>query len=564
MASATDRRNTWRVVATTVTGWVWAGSGGDRSEPPVVRGLQQHLDRGARPRGEMSGVALRRDEDEVGLVELGSLDRLGVADDPQDVALPRGAPDRVLAAQDEVDVARAGGQRIGPVEGVQVDDDAERAQAAGQAVGEVPVAPLRRDAGGGRGDGDGDREGRRRGGAGAAAQRGTVGVDDVRPCRPAGVERLDERGGRGHRAVVEEQRGGHGGDRAARGPQTGAEVDDGGVEGFEPTEPAGSQVRLPVDDEAAGGRGGHVGGVGAGPDRGPGPEGDGARPANRIIDDVDAERSHQEVVGGRPRSLASGMDELGDRGDLRPADRGGEAGQPGGVEGLGAGGHEPDEVTRRRRGRAAGRGRARRDTGSLAGDRDLDREVGVGVEIGDGGRTGSADVVDDDQGQAAGAGRRGDRRERGQRPVERVGATADLGPGPAGADGEAEVAGALDRVVGGPTGDADGAGGRSVEPAADPDQGPTQHLGLPAVLRSQLVGLDQRGREQGVDVGPARLVGADGRSGVGHRCGRVLPGQGAAVVGDTLTRGVTPSAPLPFTITVLALSPDRTSRSIWM
>ena len=61
----------------------------------------------------MIGEPGRRHQDQVGLLELTVVDGLGVADDPQHMALPLTGADRVDPAQHDVDVAGAPGEAIG-------------------------------------------------------------------------------------------------------------------------------------------------------------------------------------------------------------------------------------------------------------------------------------------------------------------------------------------------------------------------------------------------------------------------------------------------------------------
>ncbi len=124
-----------------------------RSEPEVVRALQEHIDRSPGPGPKMLGERSRRHQHEVRGVQLLIFNRLRVADDPEDVALADGTADRLETSEHDVDVAHPTGQAIGIPRRLNPHLRPGPSQAASKAFGEVPVAPTRRDFRRRRGDG---------------------------------------------------------------------------------------------------------------------------------------------------------------------------------------------------------------------------------------------------------------------------------------------------------------------------------------------------------------------------------------------------------------------------
>ncbi len=100
---------------------------------------------------------------------------------------------------------------------------------------------------------------------------------------------------------------------------------------------------------------------------------------------------------------------------------------------------------------------------------------------------------------------------------------------------------------------------------SDPHQWAAQNQLLGAVALAELLRVDVVLVERALEVDEETPLGILewSRRRLVHRGGSE-GGQGALVGGVTFTSGVTPSAPLPFTITVLLLFAARTSRSIWM
>ena len=113
----------------------------------VVGRLQQHLDRRCGAAPEVLGEARRCHQHQISGFELGIVDGLGVADDPQHVTLPRCPPPRLHPSNHDVHVTCPPDRPVGVVGRLYTDLVAEAAQAAGQALAEVPVAPARRHLG---------------------------------------------------------------------------------------------------------------------------------------------------------------------------------------------------------------------------------------------------------------------------------------------------------------------------------------------------------------------------------------------------------------------------------
>ena len=130
---------------------------GPREEAVVVGRLEEHLDRRRGPGPEVVGEPGRRHQHEVGGVELVVLDRLGVADDPEHVALAGAAPNRLQAPQHQVHVTGPSGRIVGPVRGLEPDLVTEPAQPAASPSARCQ-SPHPRDLGRRRGDGDGEPE----------------------------------------------------------------------------------------------------------------------------------------------------------------------------------------------------------------------------------------------------------------------------------------------------------------------------------------------------------------------------------------------------------------------
>ena len=214
----------------------------------MVRALQEHVDRSPGPGPKMLGERSRRHQHEVRGIQLLILDRLRVADDPEDVALADGTADRLETSEHDVDVAHPTGQAIGILRRLDPHLRPGPSQAASEALGQVPVAPSRRDSRRRRGDGQHQAERRLR--LRRSEQTAPAPLDRRPPGRARQIDRSAKLLSGSHRSMVGDDDARHHDDAATRGPEARGEFDDRNVEIVDDREAADPVVGSSVDDEA--------------------------------------------------------------------------------------------------------------------------------------------------------------------------------------------------------------------------------------------------------------------------------------------------------------------------
>jgi len=210
--------------------------------------LQHDFDRRARAASQLLGKTPRCDQHEVGLVALGNVDGVGMADDPEHVRLSGRPANAAKTTEHAMDVAGPRRQIVGVIERLHAHEMAERAQRPRERLCEVPVAPPGCDLRGRRGDRERDSQPIPRQRRGVAHERGAVSFDVTAPRSTVRCERPCERTRPAHRAIVDDDCIRYRDDAAASGAETPAQLEDGDVGVLAFGEPTHARLQKGLDN----------------------------------------------------------------------------------------------------------------------------------------------------------------------------------------------------------------------------------------------------------------------------------------------------------------------------